>query len=217
MTARSIAVEAHLSVCPDGYECYGRAVSEGGIAWAREGVPGGIKVLASKTQENRLVVVSKLSTIWKSLVRIANVSEVSGPEKVRSELLKFTNQFGLLTLETTRQNTAPQQSIFIDSAVHESRRLVNAIRCARGNFVEMPADVLDAVEMGVTLSLGSIGGHQTLSIEGGLLAAWFDLANRRLPVRDDCAFCRGVNVSRLGSLFCSDYCRDRHHKKSLRS
>lgn len=217
MAPQTIAADARLLVCTDGYECFGRRRAAGGITREVDSVPGAVKVVAAKTQATHTVVVTRLSKPWKSLVRIANISDVAGEAKVLSEIVSFCNQFGLPVLGKPKITPKASSGVLVTDVLHEAKRLSNSIRSAKGDFAEAPEDVVAAFQVGVTVSLGLTGGHQTLTFEGSLLAAWFGLVNTKLPNYKGCDFCRGVNVSRYKARFCSDFCRDSHHKRILRS
>ncbi|MDA0892648.1 MAG: hypothetical protein O3C15_10065 [Proteobacteria bacterium] len=212
MARAIIESEARLLVCRDGYEAFGRRRAEGGLASLPES-SASINVVAAKTLNLEVVYELDASKIWRSLIRIFNTSKVSGRPKVLSEVVRFCNQFGLPTLEPMKIRSKKLSSVCIDDLLLEAKRLSDAISLAGGGYVDAPDDVVKAFQLGSTVSMAGINGHQTLTIEGALLSAWFNLINSGPQEYRECEFCGGLNVSRAKSRFCTAPCRDRYHKK----
>lgn len=212
MARAIIESEARLLVCRDGYEAFGRRRAKGGLASLSES-SASVKVVAAKTLNVEVVHELDASKIWKALIRIFNTSKVSGTPKVLSEIVLFCNQFGLPALEPMKMHSKKLPSVCVDDVLLEAKRLSDAISLAKGGDVDAPDYVVKAFQLGSTVSMTGIGGHQTLTIEGALLSAWFNLINSGPQEYKVCEFCGGLNVSRAKSRFCTDPCRDRYHKK----
>lgn len=217
MTNFTISAEARITLCPDGYECCGQRQASNGTVDFVESPRWIDKVICPKTDKVVVRKITNLSNIWRSLIRIANITSVAGETKVEAEVLKFCKEFGVPRFPD--ESTAPTQleSIRLSEVVGEAIKMRDAFLNANGNFIQGPKALDDAIQSTDLLRLAMFGKDRSVDLEGALFAGWFDLVNALRKKPTACDFCRGLNVSRKKSRFCSDFCRDKHHKQILRS
>ena len=143
-----------------------------------------------------------LSDIWKDLVRLENVAKVARKRKVESDIAKLKSQYAGLDSE---------------DLLYEASRMTQAIRKSKNGAPRIPADVVEAIEAGFTFSAHKDGNNYALRPSTPLVAAWYSLATTRFDGVPECDFCGGINVARAKARFCSEYCRDKFHKRETRS
>lgn len=213
----TISAEARITLCPDGYECCGqRQVSNstldfvGGPRWNG-------KVIYPKTDDVVVRKITNLSKIWRSLIRIANITFVAGETKIEAEVLKFCEEFGVPRFPDESTTRMQLGSIRLSEVVGEAIKMRDAFLDANGNCIQGPKALDDAIQSTDFMRLAMFGEERSVDLEGALFAGWFDLVNVLREKPPACDFCGGLNVSRKKSRFCSDFCRDKHHKQLLRS
>lgn len=216
MEVLGLTVQACFSACPDGYEVQGRRAVKGGIG---DLLGNSHRVVVPKTRRSADSVCDDLTDIWRSLIRINNLSRVARESTVYAQIVRFCEQYGEYqhAVSAARMRSRP---MLVNTLLAEAQRMSEAIVAGQGDFVEMPRDVLsrleDAIEQGITVT----GCLVAVTLRCPVLAAWFGLsnrlANRAFDDWRDCAFCGGVSFSRKRSRFCSDYCRDRYKKREMR-
>ena len=96
-----------------------------------------------------------------------------------------------------------------------------AILDCQEDYIELPNDVHAALDKAIGNSRRVGGLVRSLTLKNVFLAGWlalaFRLVNKSQGDWGDCDFCGGLRFARAGSRFCSDYCRDRHKKKTARA
>lgn len=217
MARFTISAEARITVCPDGYECFGRRLLPGGIADFAGNRPGVEKVISPKTDKIVERKITNLSKIWRSLIRIANITAVAGDAKIQSDVIRFCDEFGVPRFPEPSSSSTQENQILVSHVIEEAYIMRNAFSGADGNFIQGPKALDDAIKSEDFLRVAISGEHRSVDIEGALFGGWFDLINGLRAKPTACDFCGGLNVSRKKSRFCSDFCRDKHHKQILRS
>jgi len=213
---KSIAVELEVWVCLAGYEMTAIDLPAGGIASLRTTSPEALPMVVPKDPEKMETrTITRISPIWRELVRLDNVRQVARQSKVHRMIVQFCEKYGMPCKGLIALRTPVKEALVVE-IVDEARRIVVAIKNAEDGAVEVPEDVMDAFQDGITFRFDGTAGEMFLTFTNTLLAAWFSLINSRVCPERVCEFCQGVNVARAGSDFCTDYCRDKHHKMKMR-
>ena len=217
MHVLSARVRAHLVVCPDGYEVQGRQRVKGGIA---DLMDKSRKVVAPKSSAVAECVVDDLSDIWRSLIQIHNFSLVAREATIHRQVIHFCDRYGLP--EAIDSASGRSRSCELISNVQlEAGRMSKAIVDCQEDYIELPNDVHAALDKAIGNSRRVGGLVRSLTLKNVFLAGWlalaFRLVNKSQGDWGDCDFCGGLRFARAGSRFCSDYCRDRHKKKTTRA
>jgi hypothetical protein len=217
MSVLNVSVQAHLMVCPDGYEVQGRQRVKGGIA---DLMDRSRKVVAPRSKAGEERVITDLPAIWRSLIQIHNFSLVARDTTIHRQVVQFCDKYGLpRAIDSASRRSSSSE--LVSNVQFEAGRMAKAIVDCQRDFVDLPSDVEMALDKAIQAGTRFQGRFISISLENVFLAGWFglwnSLVNKSQGDWGDCDFCGGLKFARAGTRFCSDYCRDRNKKKIARA